>query len=144
MRIPNGSVQQPLAWPPMYGDAFGNYYASPRVYFTLTQTIWKLLQQWSQGDFIADLDAVQGRVLELGDVPIAEQPRTLDRAALHWCMGGPFHPGCEMTWPMRRQTMYRAPFRLRERPASLPEPEYGPFIGSDILTLSDGPLLRRD
>ena len=71
---------------------------------------------------------------------VALQPDTLDRAALHFCMGGPFHPGCEMTWPMRSSAMYRAPFRLREAPPSRHEPDYGEYLTQAIVTADDGPL----
>jgi L-Lysine epsilon oxidase N-terminal/L-lysine epsilon oxidase C-terminal domain len=132
--------QNPIAWPPLYGDAFGNYYNSPRVYFNVTATKYTLFQRWSEGDFNDDLHERDEHVTNLEKVPLDAQPSTLDMAALHWCMGGPFHPGCEMTWPMRQITMYREAFRLRERPANLPEPDYGPFITTAIITISNGPL----
>jgi hypothetical protein len=132
--------QNPIAWPPLYGDAFGNYYNSPRVYFSVTGTKYELFQRWSEGDFIDDLHAPDGHVAHFEELPLEAQPGTLDMAALHWCMGGPFHPGCEMTWPMRQITMYREAFRLRERPATLPEADYGPFITPAIINFSNGPL----
>jgi len=132
--------QNPIAWPPLYGDAFGNYYNSPRVYFNVTPTKYTLFQRWSEGDFVDDRHQPDGRVTRFDEVPLQAQPSTLDMAALHWCMGGPFHPGCEMTWPMRQLTMYREAFRLRERPATLPEPDYGPWITPAVINLSDGPL----
>ena len=55
---------------------------------------------------------------QLEDLPLAEQPAALDRAVLDECLGGPFHPGCELTWPMRQTLLYEAPFRLRRRIAS--------------------------
>jgi len=132
--------QNPIAWPPLYGDAFGNYYNSPRVYFTVTATKFTLFQRWSEGDFTDDLHESDGHVTRVEKLPLELQPGTLDMAALHWCMGGPFHPGCEMTWPMRQLTMYRDAFRLRERPATLPEPDFGPVITPAIINLSNGPL----
>jgi hypothetical protein len=132
--------QNAIAWPPLYGDAFGNYDNSPRVYFSVTATKYKLFQRWSEGDFLDDLHQPDGHVARFEELPLEAQPGTLDMAALHWCMGGPFHPGCEMTWPMRVFAMYREAFRLRERPATLPEPDYGPFITPAIISLSDGPL----
>jgi L-Lysine epsilon oxidase N-terminal/L-lysine epsilon oxidase C-terminal domain len=132
--------QNAIAWPPLYGDAFGNYYGSPRVYFNVTPTKYTLFRRWSEGDFVDDRDQPDGRVTRFEELPLELQPSTLDMAALHWCMGGPFHPGCEMTWPMRQLTMYREAFRIRERPATLPEPSYGPYITPAIINLSDGPL----
>jgi hypothetical protein len=141
LRDPAGTAQQPHQWPPIYGDAFGNYYTSPRVYFTVTATKYALFRKWSEGDFIDDYARADERAQRIEDVPLAEQPETLDRAALHWCMGGPFHPGCEMTWPMRQISMYRAPYRLRERPAEIAEADYGPVMTQTIALGAAGPLV---
>ncbi|HEV3087526.1 MAG TPA: LodA/GoxA family CTQ-dependent oxidase [Candidatus Elarobacter sp.] len=140
IRDPGETKQNPLQWPPIYGDAFGNYYDSPRVYFTITATKYGLLRKWSEGDFIGDWDVEPQHPATFDDVPLAAQPEILDRAALHWCMGGPFHPGCEMTWPMRQSSMYAEPFRLRERPASIAEPDYGPVMTQAIVLSAAGPL----
>ena len=139
-RDPSAATPQPLAWPPMYGDAFGNFYTSPRVYFSVTATKYALLKKWSEGNFINDLGKPQEVWTRIEDAPLQLQPAMLDRSALHWCMGGPFHPGCELTWPMRQASMYRAPFRVRERPATIPEVDYGPFITWNAISNSDGPL----
>ena len=140
IRKPGAALQQPLLWPYIYGDAFGNYDDSPRVYFAVTKTRWLLLEKWADGDFVDDYGQPPRTVARLEDVPLGEQPATLDRAALHWCMGGPFHPGCELTWPMRRPTMYRAPFRVAERPANASEPDYGPVLTWAIASAPFGPL----
>jgi len=84
----------------------------------------------------AQAQSVQKRLDKLErieDVALAEQPRTLDEAALTFCIGGPFHPGCEMTWPMRHVTMYYAPFRIRPRAPEQPEPDYGPMLDPSII-----------
>src|SRR5208337_1277542 len=39
--------------------------------------------------------------------------------------GDAFHPGCEMTWPVRQISMYRSPFRLAHAPDEWVEPDYG-------------------
>ena len=141
-RDPNATEFQPLAWPPIYGDAFGSYDTppGPRVGFTVTPTLYKFLGQWMAGDFIADYDPEAQAPESLDKVALAERPATLDRAALHFCMGGPFHPGCEMTWPMRHSSMFRAPYRLRQRPAGAPESDYGEFLTQATVGASDGPL----
>lgn len=142
LRDPASNTFEPLKWPPIYGDAFGNFDnpPSPRTGFTFTPTIYEFLRQWMTGSFIDDYDPSAKEPESLHKVPLAEQPAALDRAALHFCMGGPFHPGCEMTWPMRRRNMYRAPFRLRQRPASEAEPDYGPFLTQVTVLADDGPL----
>jgi hypothetical protein len=140
LRDPNGTTYQPLQWPPIYGDSFGNFDSSPRAGFSLTDTLYGFFEQWFQGDFLSDYDPNWRSPSSLNEVPLPEQPAMLDRAALHFCMGGPFHPGCEMTWPMRLGSMYRAPFRLRQQPAGLSEPDYGEYLTQSIVLSNDGPL----
>jgi len=141
-RNPGSTTFEPMAWPPIYGDAFGSYDAPPvaRGGFSLTPTLYNYLSQWMQGNFHADYDPNAKPPVYIGDVPLVEQPATLDRAALHFCMGGPFHPGCEMTWPMRHSSMYRSPYRLRQNPGGLTQSDYGEFLTQNTVNASDGPL----
>ncbi|MGA8595068.1 MAG: LodA/GoxA family CTQ-dependent oxidase [Bryobacteraceae bacterium] len=141
-RNPASTVFEPLAWPPIYGDAFGSYDTPPvaRAGFAVTNTLYTYLQQWSAGDFIADYDKTATAPASIGDVPLKDQPAALDLAALHFCMGGPFHPGCEMTWPMRHPSMYSAPYRLRVYPHGLTKSDYGEFLTQTTVNASDGPL----
>jgi hypothetical protein len=141
-RNPSSTTFEPLAWPPIYGDAFGSYDAPPvaRGGFSITPTLYNYLSQWMQGNFTADYDPSAKPPRGIDDVPLVEQPAMLDRAALHFCMGGPFHPGCEMTWPMRHSSMYRSPYRLRQHPAGLTKSDYGEFLTQATINASDGPL----
>ena len=41
---------------------------------------------------------------------------------------------------MRRRSMYRAPFRLRQRPEGCAEPDYGEFLTQVTVLADDGPL----
>lgn len=141
-RDPAYASPQPLQWPPIYGDAFGNFDASPRVGFAVTNTLYGYLQSWVSGNFVSDFDPTWQPPASLDAVALERQPSTLDRAALHFCMGGPFHPGCELTWPMRLISMYAAPFRLRHRPSSFPETDYGEFLTQATVTADDGPLAQ--
>jgi hypothetical protein len=139
-RNPGATAPNDVQWPPIYGDAFGNFDESPEVELSVTRTLYGYLRSWMNGDFIDDFDPNRQPPASLEDVALAEQPDTLDRAALHFCMGGPFHPGCEMTWPMRQPAMYRAPFRIRERPEGLSELDYGEFLTQALVLSDDGPL----
>ncbi len=125
--------------PPYYGDSVNFPGEDPRQWMAVLPMQYGWLQQWADGDFEADWPA-EGLVFpeRLGDVPAAEQPAALDRAALDDCLGGPFHPGPEMTWPMRQTLLYEAPFRLRRR--TDPEPDWGPEMTSEIALADDGPL----
>lgn len=104
--------QSPALWPWLYGDAIElPPQGSPRQHTTLTSLQLRFLEQWVQGDFVNDLDekAVHRTIDEY---PVSKQPDLLTRAALDFCLADAFHPGCEMTWPVRMPTMYRGPFRF--------------------------------
>ena len=125
--------------PPYYGDGVELPASNPRQWMAILQMQYAWLRQWADGDFDADWpEAGLSFPTRLEDLPVAEQPGALDRAALDECLGGPFHPGCEMTWPMRQASLYEAPFRLRRR--TEPEPDWGPVMTSEIALGADGPL----
>ncbi|HEY0075146.1 MAG TPA: LodA/GoxA family CTQ-dependent oxidase [Abditibacteriaceae bacterium] len=131
----------PTPWPWNYGDAMNVPPPdTPRQNVALTSTQLGFLQQWAEGDFEADYDPKRQPPRTLDEVPVSEQGDMLDRAALDYCLADAFHPGCEMTWPMRSATLYMAPFRLLHAPARWKEPEYGAALIQDTLSLADGPL----
>jgi hypothetical protein len=141
-RNPDASTFEPRQWPPIYGDAFGSFDSppGPRVGFAVTRTLYQALEQWASGNFEPDYDENEKEPESLDDLPLTDQPVNMDRAALHFCMGGPFHPGCEMTWPMRRYSMYQQPFRLRERAGDDLNLDYGDFLTTETALALDGPL----
>ncbi|MGE0544994.1 MAG: LodA/GoxA family CTQ-dependent oxidase [Dehalococcoidia bacterium] len=125
--------------PPYYGDGIALPPISPRQWMAVLSIQYGWLQQWANGDF--DDDWPEGGLQfpsRLEDLPIDEQPAALDRAVLDECLGGPFHPGCEMTWPMRVASMYESPFRLRRRQGA--EPDWGAHMTSAIALAPNGPL----
>ena len=127
LRKPNGKEIDPRLWPWFYGDLMGE--TDPQAYLALTPTLYSNFEKWMRGDFIQDYDPhyVEPRDLEeLRDA--AAQCVMLTKSALHYCLGGPFHPGCELTWPMRMAGMYSSPFRIRRRSDNHPEPEWGPVL----------------
>jgi hypothetical protein len=132
----------PEPWPWLYGDAMNiPPAATPRQNASLTDTQLQFLQRWATGDFDADYDPRPQLFRSIDSVPMAQQPDTLDRASLEFCLADAFHPGCEMTWPMRTYGMYMSPFRLAHAPTGWIEPDYGPVLGPEIITLPNGPLL---
>ncbi len=129
----------PVPWPWIYGDAMNIPAVSVRQQIELTATQMRLLAKWADGTFDEDFDpAAPPRTLE--EVPLAAQPAMLDRAALEFCLADAFHPGCEMTWPVRHPTMYSAPFRIRHRRADDPEPPLGPTLTPNNVVTVGGPL----
>jgi hypothetical protein len=133
-------VNESQTWPWLYGDAFGSFDNSPENYLALSAVRSKLLQLWVEGKFENDWSASYEPPRLLSQVDLADQPAMLDQAALHFCLADAFHPGCELTWPMRHGSLYRAPFRIRERPAGEPVPEYGSVLTQKTVLKPDGPL----
>ena len=130
-------------WPWIYGDAM-NVPMPPLVNAmnTLTETQLALLDAWAEGNFEADFDpdAPPAEPTSIDEVPVAEQPAMLDRAALEFCLADAFHPGCEMTWPVRHATMYSEPYRWRHREPTNPEPDYGTTLTPLEALSYNGPL----
>ncbi len=143
-RPPQPTVDEPVVWPHVwpwiYGDAFGSFPASgPGNMLTMTLLQSVLLSRWVEGNFTGDWPA-PAPAASLDKVPLAAQPAMLDKSALHFCLADTFHPGCEMTWPMRHATIYAAPFRIRQRPAGEPEPDYGTMLDQQVALQANGPL----
>ncbi|MEM7532249.1 MAG: LodA/GoxA family CTQ-dependent oxidase, partial [Chloroflexota bacterium] len=138
-----GVVSGPSAWPWVYGDAVttdSTKNKSPRANVEMLYVRAVLMSRWVDGHFVNDWDPEAKPYLAIDDVPVSEQPVMLDQAALHFCLADAFHPGCEMTWPMRHATMYTAPFRIRHRDPNTPEHDYGPELTPKNVLQPDGPL----
>jgi hypothetical protein len=130
---------QPSALPPYYGDNTQLVPETPRQWMSVLPIQYEWLRQWAEGDFDADWPAEGLRYpSRVEDLPVVEQPAALDRAALDECLGGPFHPGCELTWPMRIASLCEAPYRLRRRTG--PQPDWGEAMTSAIALAPPGPL----
>ncbi len=140
-RPPEPTDNNPLPWPWLYGDAMDVPAANtPRQNATVSALQYRTLQAWAAGQFAADYDPGAVPITELANVPLEDQPATLDRAALEFCLADAFHPGCELTWPLRHVTLFERPFRIRHRPSGTPEPDYGrELTPAEALSLA-GPL----
>jgi hypothetical protein len=64
----------------------------------------------------------------------------LTRAALDFCIADAFAPGGELTWTVRKWTMYMGPFRIAHAPDGLVEAEYGSALDPEAVGASNGPL----
>ena len=136
----SGDISQ-KPWPWIYGDAM-NVPMPPvaNAMNALTPTQLTQLQYWARGEFEADFDPDYTAPGAIHEVAIAAQPATLDRAALEFCLADAFHPGCEMTWPVRHATLYSEPYRWRHRQACNPEPDYGKTLTPADARSYNGPL----
>jgi len=136
-RHPDYATMEPDAIPPVYGDSMNLPATDPRQWYAVTRWQYDILRAWADGNFTADWKkAAAPKTLEA--YPLEEQPWALDTSALENTIGGPFHPGCEMTWPMRQPILYEAALRLKLRRG--PEPDYGPYLNTRICLAPGGPL----
>ncbi|MDQ3928136.1 MAG: LodA/GoxA family CTQ-dependent oxidase, partial [Chloroflexota bacterium] len=143
MRVLDRDGESPVPWPWIYGDSMNLPPVSARQHMTLSPTQMSMLEQWVNGNFDNDWAHRTEPARTLDQVPLAQQPATLDQAALHFCLADAFHPGCEMTWPVRHLTMYSSPFRIKHRPAGEPEPDYGPVLRPEVAVGPNGPLYEQ-
>jgi hypothetical protein len=144
MRDPDRDGTSPIPWPPVYGDAMSLPAVSARQHLALSPLQTRLLARWTRGEFVADhVPGAAATPTALDRLPLADRPAALDRAALSFCLADAFHPGCEITWPMRHTTLYSAPFRIRHRPPG-PERLYGRVLTPRAAQAYDGPLYAQE
>jgi len=133
----------PDSWPWIYGDAYGTFPPTdPDNFLQLWPLAQKRLQSWVAGDFKADWGTVTVPT-DIGALPATEQPSMLDKAPLHFCLADAFHPGCELTWPMRHITLYEKPYRIKRRAVGIAGPDYGDKLTQKIIESTKGPLHKQ-
>ncbi|BDM69210.1 3-isopropylmalate dehydrogenase [Streptomyces nigrescens] len=129
----------PLPWPWLYGDAMSSGKpTSVRQHITLSAEQDRLLALWAEGHFTSG--PPRTGYPDVDQAPVTEQPALLDRGALENCAADAFHPGCEVTWPVRHKTMYSEPFRILHRTQENPERDYGDVLSLQDVLSKDGPL----
>lgn len=111
-----GSGTEELKYPFYPGDGI-NYPGSPAQWFAIPPILYQQLESWRDGDF-ESLDFEFTTMDEIGhyyqNIYIqASKDETksallMTRAVLETLYGGGFHPGVELTWPMRHEQMYSA------------------------------------
>ncbi|WP_372026460.1 LodA/GoxA family CTQ-dependent oxidase [Tistrella mobilis] len=139
-RAPHTIACEPSVWPWLYGDAYGSFQSDdPNNYLPMSATRAALMEMWVEGRFTDDRPSGPPPQV-IDQVPLEDQPAMLDKAALHFCIADAFHPGCEVTWPMRHGSMYQAPYRLRHRPAGQPEQDYGKELTQAVALSPGGPV----
>jgi len=137
-RNPDYLTMQAELFPPVYGDGLQSFKSSdtdPRNFMAVLPFQYNYLQQWADGNFsIGNKPGTRA----WDELDPAEQAAQMDRAAMDETIGGPFHPGCEFTWPMRQPMMYSAPFRIKRRTE---DPlTFGPVLNTQIALAPGGPL----
>jgi flavin-dependent dehydrogenase len=112
-RSPSFVEPQPHAIPDIYGDDTSIPAHDVRQWLSVTPLQYTQLGAWAEGRFIDDRDAAAHALDGFADLPVAQQPASLDRAALESVLGGAFHPGIEAPWILRRRSTWERPWRLR-------------------------------
>ena len=132
-------------WPQFYGDGLdGLTTASPDSSKNVPDGLASLselqldwLGKWAKGNF--DNSIADPKPTNIDNVSnVTERPALLDKAALDFCLADAFHPGCEMTWPMRIPFLYSGPYRIKRRTS--PEPDFGLVLTPSIALSPNGPL----
>jgi hypothetical protein len=123
IRNPNSDELNRVDMPRGHGDEYSSLDAfesgesaeepSARAFLSLTAVQYALLKVWAEGRFREDWSFGDVRFAPV-PAPGALSPAGLDRAALENCVGGPFFPGIEVGWLIRRPDLYTSAFRLRE------------------------------
>lgn len=108
--------------PAVFADGFGEIRADENAIIALvvTPTMYAHLRRWAEGDFDDDWPGAPPQPARFDDLPPEGQCAQLERAALHDCLGGPFHPGIELTWTMRLAGVWAGPYRLKVLPEDAP------------------------
>lgn len=139
-RDPNSDQYEPQLIPPFYGDGFGEYEGLAIVDLPVTQIQYGRLKKWADGDFTTG-NPIENKPFE--ELSLDEQLNALNQAPLEECLGGPFHPGIELTWPMRVSLMWAEPYRLnvvaKNEDTRL---NFGPLLSPQIALSQDGPLSK--
>ena len=106
----------------------------------VTPTQFAHLTRWAAGDFTDDWPGAFPGPGMFADLAPAEQVANLERAALHDCLGAPFHPGIEITWVMRIPHLWSGPYRLKVLPGTAPaKQDFGVELTPAVCVGAHGP-----
>jgi len=147
-RNPNvgGSLDAAKA-PQIYGDGVDTIRPPPAPpahalgLLAVTPTQYAHLQRWAAGHCTDDWPGTPPPPPDFARLSPAEQIIQLERAALHECLGGPFHPGIELTWVMRLRRLWKGAYRLNVLPTDCPaKQDYGKILTPAVCTGGGGPF----
>ncbi|AXG71646.1 L-lysine 6-oxidase [Kordia sp. SMS9] len=144
-RDPESKDYTPAKVPPFYGDGFGEYEKIAIVDLPITQIQYARLKKWANGDFTTGHPK---EYIPFGKLSPAAQVNALNQAPMEECLGGPFHPGIELTWPMRVKQMWKKPYRLNVvAEGEATDLDFGPLLSPSIVLGEvslgkDGPLAK--
>jgi hypothetical protein len=110
-----GSGTEELKFPYYPGDGI-DYPGSPAQWFAIPPMIYEELRKWKDGEFetpayfhfedINEMGAYYREQFINAAQDESKRPFLMTRAGLETLYGGGFHPGVELTWPMRHDLIY--------------------------------------
>ncbi len=125
---------------PLYGDAFGERETGTHVELALTSVQHDWLKNWAEGNCTVKQEPAP-KVTNFEKIPLADQPHALNRSHMESILGGPFHPGIELTWTLRLPSMWKAPFRLNVLPEGrMPNLDFGETLTPETALSPMGPF----
>lgn len=122
--------------PPFYGDTYGDFSDNPLASLSLTDRQYAALANWAGGDFVNNGEICN--VAGVDDLDLQHQPHALTQGHLAQCLGGPFHPGIELTWFLRLISMWDKENTIDKMRLNIlaedaePQDYYGPLLTPDI------------
>jgi hypothetical protein len=134
--------------PQTYGDGCdGLFDGTPpqsiaaNAMLAVTRTQYAHLARWAAGNFDSDWSQTAAtKATSFSALTPAQQVEHLERAPLHDCLGGPFHPAMEMTWVMRIPLLWKSAYRLNVLPGDSPaKQDFGATLTPAVCTGAAGP-----
>jgi hypothetical protein len=103
--------------PQIFGDAvdalFDDGPKPASALLSVTKTQYAHLRRWANGEFSPNWTQTPPiSPASLSALTPEQQVEHLERAPLHDCLGGPFHPAMELTWVMRIPLLWKSAYRL--------------------------------
>lgn len=134
-----GDFKEPQI-PQIFGDVYGEQALVPNTYLSVTKTQFGHLRRWAAGEFADDWSGTVPEPARFEHLSPREQVAHLDRASLHDCLGGPFHPGIELTWVTRLQSIWKSPYRLKLVSLDAPAKQnFGASLSPEACLAKGGP-----
>jgi hypothetical protein len=126
--------------PQAYGDGV-DYPQAPNNLLSVTKTQYEHLARWAAGTFASSATpGASAPAVLFSKLTGERQIEHLERAPLHDCLGGPFHPAMEITWVMRIPLLWKSEYRLKILPGDDPaKQDFGDTLTPSVCTGGGGP-----
>jgi hypothetical protein len=129
--------------PQIFGDAVDTYFSNNKAASSLlavTPTMYAHLQRWASGACSLGSASAAPAATSFAALTPQQQVQHLERASLHDCLGGPFHPAMELTWVMRIPLLWKSAYRLKVLPGeAAAKQDYGNVLTPAVCIGANGP-----